>query len=187
MKRSFIMGTALMLLLAIAVGSVEASETSFHASFAGTCINTDDFSFTGTPAHSCTVAGRSTQGPYTAQSVGEGPQDDQKTCLLPGGGSGVELVLVGDVFVLSFASKGDQLFLRLSPSVTSHACFGPTTGVFIGQTTFEVSSGTGRFAGAAGTIVETFTASVLAPPPSGKGFFANFTGTFDGKIKFAED
>jgi hypothetical protein len=186
-KRSFIMGIAFVL-LAIAGSSVEARDKPFHASLVGTCTNKDDFSFTGTPAHYCTGVGKSTLGPYTTQLVGETPPDGQK-CPLPGGGSGMETVAVGEVFVLSFPATGEQLFLHLSPSVTSHACFDPTKGIFIGQTTFDVSGGTGRFAGATGTLAETFTAIVLAPPaspPGGKGFFSNLTSTFDGTIEFAE-
>jgi len=185
-KRSFIMGSALVLLLAIAVGSVEAGAKPFHASSVGTCTNKDDFSYTGTPGHYCTAAGKSTLGLYIAQVVGEAPSDGQ-TCPLPGGGSGVEFVFVGIDVVLSFAATKEQLFLHLSPSVTSHACFDPTTGVERGQATFNVSGGTGRFAGATGTTVETFQFIALAPPisPPGKGFFGSLTSTFAGTIKFA--
>jgi hypothetical protein len=182
-------GIALVLLLAGAMGNVEARNKQFHASFAGTCANKDDFSFTGEPAHSCTVAGKSTQGPFTAQSVGE-VVPDGLTCPLPGGGSGVGFAFVGDVTVLSFAATQEQLFLHLSPSVTNRVCFDPATNVFTpvgGQNIFEVSDGTGRFAGAKGTIVETWTGRILAPlaPLPAKGFFANFIGTFEGTIEFA--
>ncbi len=187
-KNRFVIGLVLGVGLAVAVGSVEAREKPFHASFAGTCTNKDDFSFTGgTPTFYCTIAGKSTLGEYTAQTVTEAPPDG-KTCTLPDGGSGVELVFVAEVFVLSFAATREQLFLNLSPSVTSHACIDPTTGVFIGQTTFDVSGGTGRFEGVTGTIVKTWKVITLAPPASspGKGFFGNFTGTFDGTIEFAQ-
>jgi len=186
-KNKFVIGLVLGVGLAVAGGSVEAKEKPFHASFAGTCANKDDFSFTGTPGVYCTVAGKSTLGPYTAQVVAEIPPDGT-TCTLPGGGSGVEFVFVGEVFVLSFAATEEQLFLNLSPSVTSHACFDPTTGVFTGRTTFDVSGGTGRFEGTAGTIVKTWKAIVLALPasPPGRGVFDSFTGTFDGTIEFAQ-
>jgi hypothetical protein len=178
----FIIGIALVL-LTIALGSVEAGAQPFHASSVGTCTNKDDFSVTGTPGHYCTVVGKSTLGPYTAQVVGEAPPDGQ-TCPLPGGGSGVEFVFVGIDVVLSFAATQEQLFLHLSPSVTSHACFDLTTGVETGQATFNVSGGTGRFAGATGTTVETFQFISLAPlaRPPGKGFFGSLTSTFDGTI-----
>jgi hypothetical protein len=90
--------------------------------------------------------------------------------------------------VLSFTDREEQLFLRLSPNVTSHACFDPTGGAFTGQTTFDVTGGTGRFDGASGSIVKTFKAIPLALPPSppGKGSFYSFTGTFDGTINLAK-
>ena len=180
----FIIGVVLGIGLAVAAGSVEAKEKSFHASFAGTIINKDDFSFTGTPGSYSTVAGKSTLGPYTAQSVFEASPND-KTCTLPGGGSGVEFVITGEVFVLSFTEKGDQVFLNLSPS-GQLACVDPATGVTLGQLTFDVGGGTGRFAGATGTIVKTLKVIGLAPPPPGKGLFSSFTGTFDGTIEFAK-
>ena len=182
--RSFILSLALVLMLAIAVGSVEARAKPFHASFVGSSTNKDDFSFTGTPGASSynVFAGKGTLGPYTGQLVAELPLDG-KTCLLPGGGSGLEFVFVGEAVVLSFAASDAQLFFHLSPSVTSHACFDPTTGVTTGQTTFDVSGGTGRFAGATGTIIKTWKFIFLAPAsPPGKGIFGSFTGTFDGTI-----
>jgi len=188
-KNRFIVGVVLGIGLAVAIGSVEAKDKQFHASFVGTVTNKDDLSFNGTPGGYGTVAGNSTLGEYTAQLVFEAPPDDPpQTCPLPGGSSGVEFVFVGEVVVLSFAEKEEQLFLRLSPSVTSHACLDPTAGVFTGQTTFDVSGGTGRFTGATGTIVKTFKAIILAPPtsPPGKGFFDSFIGTFDGTVELVK-
>jgi hypothetical protein len=184
-KKGFVIGVVVGIGLAVAVGSVEAKEKPFHANFAGTSTNKDDFSFTGTPAAGFynTVAGKSTLSQYTAQLVGEAAPDGN-TCTLTGSGSGMELVTVGEAVVLSFAATGEQLFLNLSSSVTSHACCGPTT--CNGQTTFDVSGGTGRFAGATGTIVKTWKTIGLAPPPPGIGGFSSFTGTFDGTIELAQ-
>ena len=183
-KNTFVIGFVVGLSLAVAVGNVEAKEKRFRAGFAGTSTNKDDLSFTGTPGFLNTFAGKSTLGRYTAQLVAEvqpvGP------CPLPGGGSGVELVFVGDVVVLSFAATGEQLFLTLSASVPSHACFDSATGVTSGQTTYDVSGGTGRFAGATGTILKAWKTIFLAPPATGRGSFGSFTGTFDGTIEFAE-
>jgi hypothetical protein len=90
------------------------------------------------------------------------------------------------VWVLSFPATGEQLFLQLGPGVQL-GCINPTTRVSSGQTTLDVIGGTGRFEGATGSLVKTFQAIALAlPPPPGKGLFANFTGTLDGTIEFAQ-
>jgi hypothetical protein len=185
-KSTFVIGVVLGVGLAVAGGRVEAKDKSFHASFAGIGTNKDDFSFTGTPGVYVTVTGKSTLGEYTAQEVAEN-QPDGNTCPLPDGGSGVELTFVGEVFVLSFAERGDQFFLNLSPG-GQLACFDPATRVASGQFTFDVSGGTGRFEGATGTIVQTWkfigVASLSSPPV--RGFFGGLTGTFDGTIEFAQ-
>src|SRR2546427_7428752 len=174
-KNRFVIGVVVGVGLAVAGSSVEAREKPFHASFAGIGTNKDDFSFTGTPGVYVTVTGKSTLGPYTAQEVAEN-QPDGNTCTLAGGGSGVELTFVGEVFVLSFPKRGEQLFLTLSPG-GQLACFDPATRVASGQFTFDVSGGTGRFAGASGTIVQTWkligVASLSSPPL--RGFFGGLT------------
>src|SRR5262249_23938915 len=137
-KHQFVIGLVLGMSLVVAGSSVEAKEKHFHASFVGTATNKDDLSFTGAPGFYDSIAGESTLGHYTAQLVGETPLDG-KTCTLPDGGSGLEFVFVGEVAVLSFAERGEQLFLHLSPSVSSYLCLDLTTGVASGQTTFDVS------------------------------------------------
>jgi hypothetical protein len=185
-KKRFVIGVVLGVGLVVAAGSVEARERSLHARFAGTATNKDDFSFAGTPAFYNTFAGKSTLGQYTGQLVVE-LQPDGNSCTAAGGGSGVEYVFVGEEVVLSFAAKGEQLFLHLSPGVTSYGCLDPATGVFTGRTTFDVNGGIGRFDGASGTVIKTWQAIFLALPASpGKGAFGSFTGTFDGTIKFVK-
>ena len=183
-KYRFVIGLALGIGLAVAVGNVEAKDKPFHASFAGTITNKDDFSFTGTPGSYTNVAGKSTLGPYTAQLVYEASPDGN-TCTLPGGSSGVEFALAGEIVVLSFTEKGKQIFLNLSPS-GQLVCFDPIPSLIIGQATFDVIGGTGRFAGATGTIVKTFKTIGLAAAAPGRGIFLSFTGTFDGTIEFAQ-
>src|SRR5260221_7787248 len=126
--KRFVMGVILGVSLAVAGGRVEAKDKAFHAHFAGTTTNKDDFSFPGTSgAGYTTVAGKSTLGEYTAQMV-EDFEPNSHTCTLPGGGSGVELVAIGEVWVLSFTATGDQLFLTLSPGVQV-GCLPTTNGV----------------------------------------------------------
>jgi hypothetical protein len=185
-KNRFVTVVVLGIGLAVAVGSVEAKEKQFHASFAGIITNKDDLSFTGMPGIYATVAGKSALGDYTAQEAAETSLGGN-TCTLPGGGSGVELVVVGEVFVLSFTEKGEQLFLNFNPD-GQLACFDLATGVASGRLPFDVIGGTGRFEGVTGTIVQTWKFIALAPPPSpsSKGFFGSLTGTFDGTIEFAK-
>src|SRR6266540_2946051 len=155
-KNRFVIGVVLGMGLAVAGGSVEAKEKSFHAHFAGTDTSTSEISFLGTTpgADYITVAGNSTLGAYTAQAVSAW-QLDNKTCTPPDGGSGVEIAEVAEVFALSFIATGEQLFLNLSPGQV--ACCSDTGVCGPGQVTFAVNGGTGRFAGATGTIVKTVT------------------------------
>ena len=81
-KYRFVIGLVLGISLVVAINNVEASEKSFHASFVGTGTSKEDFSFTGTPGSYITVAGKGTQGPYTAHAVVESPFDGN-TCPLP--------------------------------------------------------------------------------------------------------
>src|SRR5262249_3762188 len=154
-KQRFVIGMVLGIGLAVAVGSVEAKDKEFHAHFAGTQTNKDDLSFTGTTgAGYTTVAGKSTLGEYTAQMVGDF-EPDGKTCTAPDGGSGFELAGIAEVFVLSFTATGEQLFLNLSP-VGQVGCCSDTPSIgCTAQISFAVTGGTGRFAGATGTIVKT--------------------------------
>ena len=185
-KKKFVIGVVLGVSLAVAAGSVEAREKRFHAHFAGTDNGTSEITFPGTTpgADYIVVAGKSTLGTYTAQAVSAW-EADNKTCTPPGGGTGGEIAGIAEVFGLSFTATGEQLFLTLSPGQVG-CC--SEAGVCTGQIAFEVNGGTGRFAGATGTIVKTVKVFKLAPPdsPSSQGFFGSFTGTFDGTIEFAK-
>jgi len=162
----------------------------FHATMAGTSINKDDFGFTGTPlfngtsgairAHS-DIAGESTHGRYTAQAQFEATYTSPfPVCTQPGGGSGIQAVYKGFIVVMSFNPTQDQLFLALSSGTD---CFNPSAGVNIGQVTFRVIGGTGRFEGATGTLVNPYKGIGLAASALGpSGFFNAVTGTFDGFI-----
>ena len=162
----------------------------FHATMAGTSINKDDFAFTGTPlfngmsgairAHA-DIVGESTHGGYTAQAQFEAAYASPfPVCVQPGGGGGIQSVYKGFVLVMSFNATQDQLFLALS---SGSDCFNPTAGVSVGQVTFKVIGGTGRFEGATGTLVNPYKGIGLAASALGpSGFFNAVTGTFEGFI-----
>ncbi len=185
-KRRFVTGLVVGISFALVGGSVEAKDKQFRTAYAGSVINKDDFSFTGAPSSYATVVGKSPLGEYTAQLVVE-VAPDGSTCTPPGGGSGVGLTVVGEEVVVSFAEKGDQVILHLNSDTPNLGCFDPTARLFAGQTTLDVNGGTGRFAGATGSIVKTFQTIGQAPlnVPPGKGGFSSFTGTFNGTINFA--
>jgi hypothetical protein len=159
----------------------------FHATFAGTSVNKDDFGFSTTPLFngtsgairaSVTMTGDSTHGHYTGQGLFEAAYTSPlPMCAQPGGG-GIQSAYKGFVLAITFGTPQDQLFLALT---NGSDCFNPAMGVSTGQVTFKVIGGTGRFEGASGTIVNPYkgiglAASALAP----NGFFNAVSGTLDG-------
>ena len=97
----------------------------------------------------------------------------------PGGATGIVSPFTGWVFVLSFDTLEDQLFLVLK---NGSECANPSTGIGIAQFTFNVIGGTGRFEGASGTVAHTQTLMPLIVGFGGRGFFSSNTGAFDGLI-----
>ena len=178
------------LVLAVAVASVAAEP--FHANIAGACTNKDDFSFTGAPLFngetgavriSCALTGTSTHGCFTATLLSEA-QVTTTPCTQPDGGSGIETPPQGELVVLTFNTRNDQLFLRLTSGTQ---CQSLATGLGVAHTTTEVIGGTGRFAGATGTLDGDNTTLVLGVSALGpSGFFTNYTGTLQGSISLNE-
>ena len=163
----------------------------FHATYAGTCTNKDDFSFTGAPLFNgtnfnsgalrvfCNFAGNGTHGHFIAQLAA----DDQPTtspCTLPGGGPGVKGMVPAWLFILSFEATADQLFLK---STSGTDCLDPAANVSYPRTVFNVLGGTGRFEGASGTISFADKSIILAFSALGTvGVVAANSGTLDGFI-----
>jgi hypothetical protein len=155
----------------------------FKAHFAGTII-TSPFTFTGGPANSITVTGKSNEGAFEGQIVTEA-KPTGNLCELRNGDSGQELEFVGKVIVLTFKTSVDQLFLTLQRGPACQSIINPAE--LDGITHFEVSGGTGRFAHASGTITETWSTTLLAVGPDPMSiYFGSFTGTFDGTIQLAK-
>src|SRR5205807_3760921 len=128
----------------------------------------------------CVVAGNSTQGHYAAQILAE-EQLTANPCTQPGGVGGLEAVVKGYVFVLSFAATEDQLFLKLGSGGAE--CLTPPGVAAPGQATLNVIGGTGRYEGATGTIVNIINPIALAfSALGGDGFISAFCGTLDGFI-----
>ena len=161
----------------------------FHASIAGSCTNKDDFSFTGTPATvapggalriHCVVAGKSTFGQYTAQILAE-ELVTGNLCLTTAGVGGLEAAVKELIVVMSFSATDDQLFLKLGGA--GPECLTPLGTVAVGQATLIVAGGTGRYAGATGSVTNILAPIALAfSALGGDGFLSAFSGTLDGFI-----
>ena len=153
---------------------------TFHASFAGTCHNKDDFSFTGTPIFNgtsgairiyCEISGNGTSGQFQGTNTGEDYQ--------VAGGTACNTIPVSLV-ILTFDAQ-DQLFLRNSTAGTD--CLNFMTGVGNPQVTFTVVGGTGRYQGATGTVAENAKVIFLAISAlGGDGFITAISGSLDGTV-----
>lgn len=160
----------------------------FHASIAGTCMNKDDFSFTAAPVFNgttgafrlqCDLAGDSTHGHVSSRALAE-EAFTVTACTQPGGASGVQFPIKGFAMVVTFNAGMDQLILTTS---TGGECGSFTTGIGIGQATFRVLGGTGRFAGATGSVTIGWTDIAAALSAlGGDGIFAAYSATLDGFI-----
>ena len=161
-----------------------ARTQTFHATFTGTCQNKDDFSFTGTPIFGtatgsgairiyCQAAGDGTQGHFLAAIPVEEHQEVSNSCN----------TITASVLVLSFDQAHDQLFLKLGAPGTD--CINFTTGVGNPKSTYVVLGGTGRFAGATGSITSNAQTIFLALSAlGGDGFFVALSETLDGTLIF---
>ena len=160
---------------------------TLQAKAAGTCTNKDDFSFTGTGAGffpggalriHCVLAGDSTFGSFTAQSLAEA-KVTANTCTFSGA-SGLEAALAGYLVVVSFDATQEQLFLTLK---SGSECLTPPGTVAGGKASLDVIGGTGRFEGASGTLAHVLSPIALAfSALGGDGFMSAFTGTIEGRI-----
>jgi hypothetical protein len=161
---------------------VAHSTQTFRITFTGACHNNDNFSFTGTPIFStatgsgairvdCEVAGDGTHGHFLATNFEEEHQEVSNSCN----------TITASVFVLSFDVAHDQLFLKLGAPGSD--CINSTTGVGNPKATYVVLGGTGRFAGATGSVTaNTQTIFLALSALGGDGFLNAISGTMEGSI-----
>ena len=109
--------------------------------------------------------------------------DSGSSCIAPDGTAGETYTLEFATSASTFTPANDQIFTY---SETGTLCTSLTTGAGEGKTTFTVSGGTGRFKGAAGSFVSSFTSSYLysASAPGQTGYFGRDTYTDSGTITF---
>jgi hypothetical protein len=183
-QQGWIIGAAIGFLLVAGINRVEAEEMTLKGTFAGTSLGTQmDLFPLGNPDG--VAAGWSTAeitgnlGKRTNQSVVERvPTGPTQAC--PGGGFIIDAQNgIGFGTATGTWPSGDQLY---SQTVTSTLCF-DTAGRFTSTDTSRIVGGTGKFAGASGTVEQTGTGFIQyfdanADPAQGFGSFSGeFTGT----------
>jgi hypothetical protein len=179
-KYSWTVGLACSFVIAFGSSRAEARDIPIKGDVAGTSltarIDLDNF---GGPADWATWVEKSNLGQSSAQAVIEGSAPVPPTGACPA--DQVETALVGGSIVNTFLNTRDQLFIQPTSRVL---CFDPATGAFSAQTVATITSGTGKFAGATGSVEYRFTGSTLLTdfdPASNQGFFS-FAGTVSGTL-----
>jgi hypothetical protein len=124
------------------------------------------------------VGTKGTGGPGTAQSLIEYVFSGFATC--PNGNAGFEFTLVpGTGHVVSRVdSTGDLLFAEHTSAIL---CFDPITLIQFFNGTEIIIGGTGKFAGATGSMTFTGTAMALSEDTAGN-LFGPQSGEFSGTI-----
>ncbi len=182
-KRST-MGAAMVLVMAIAIGSAEAGNIPLKGSFSGTSVSlASDTNGDGLKASLAIVGFKSTQGSGTEQAVSElqnpNAPDPPSPCLLPSGEPGLELTLLPGTGreVARFDSTGDLLFREITSETL---CIDSTTfTTFSFSETAIITGGTGKYEGATGSNTFEGTGKVLDPAGTG---LSELSGTFTGTI-----
>ena len=169
----------------------EARQLPLKGSYSGTFVNTQiDTNSDGGKAALYMVSQKSTLGAFTFQGVDEVTFAGPATC--PNGHAGLEFTLLRSVnpaaptnYVQRSESTGDLLF---SEATSETICFDPSTdpstgitGLQFGSLTVKITGGTGRFAGATGTIAYEGTAKEFFNDAAGN-YFGELSGTFTGTI-----
>src|SRR5262249_44104516 len=144
----------------------EAKTQRFEGTFSGSILpSTVDFDGDGIPAGAASIAGNSNMGAFVAQGLvdvtfgGPGLCPNGNPGVLLNGGPGT-----GGV-VFRFHS-GELLSAKVS---STHECFDLTNNVAILAIELEITGGTGRFVGAAGSVTVNADASVVAANAHGVG------------------
>ena len=150
------------------------SET-FSGSFLSAPISTDTNN-DGVPATTATLAGDSTLGPVTIQSVNEFMEIQPTGMCSPGD---MEFTLVRGNFIKRFADTGELLFGTWS---SGRICKDPVTKTSATTQTGVFSGGTGQFTNATGPIEINLTSTDLATPAEEGFLFGGSVGTGTGTV-----
>jgi len=170
-------------LLMVGIGGAKPTCGSpFRYSMAGTNLtSTIDTNEDGTPGGVATAAGKSTLGPIRLQGVNEFILDTIiGSCVLPDGSQGFEFEQIVGAFVFQVRS-GDLLTAEVVDGTFCGQC--PDPGC-IGRVTnrWQITGGTGNFAGASGFFEQEAISNQLLSSPTGG--FNTFVAEAEGEIHF---
>jgi hypothetical protein len=120
-------------------------------------------------------------GHFTSQGVSE--YTASHSCVAPDGTSGTQFDLLQLDGVTTY-SEG-QLFLNATGPSAAHLCTN-ASGVIFGTATLTVTGGTGKFANAAGTLVERFSGKVIASGAANGGYgdFGSLVVKYQGTVTY---
>jgi hypothetical protein len=163
------------------VGAANAKDQRVHwkASFSGGWATTQSDTNNDGNTGSLTSGGfKGTLGSGTVQGVTEFAFSGPGTC--PNGNAGLNFTLLPGTghSIYRFDSTGDLLFAEISSSTV---CFDPITTVQFYSWVDNITGGTGRFAGATGSLTGSGTSRGLFDDGAGNGFGA-LSSTFEGTI-----
>jgi len=178
-KWSWTIGLACSFVIALGSGRAEARDIRIKGDFAGTFLTARiDLNNDGILAGGGTWVEKSNLGPSSAQFVIEDvPVPPTGAC--PAGQP--ETALVAGSVVNTFLHTRDQLFIELTSRIF---CFDPVTGVASAHGIATITGGTGKFAGATGSVDYRFTGLTLLADfdPASNQLFGPFTGTVEGML-----
>ena len=184
-RQGWIIGATIGFLLVAGISWAEAKDIPLKGTFAGTFLGTQMDLFPlgnpdGVAAGWQTAEVTGNLGKRTNQSVIERvPTGPTQAC--PGG-----VFIIDAQNGIGFGTgtgtwpNGDQIYSQI---VTGTACF-DTAGRFTSTDTSRIAGGTGKFAGASGTVEQTGTGFIQyfdakANPAQG---FGSFSGEFEGTL-----
>jgi hypothetical protein len=184
-KKASVVFPATLLLLAVGQNAV-AKTVSFKETDSGSAVQVV-FSYDGLDEAFRGIGGGRLQpgGDFTFDEIVQSAADG-KNCTVPGGtaNAGIEDTLVGQNGVLRFQPSGDLLYLHAT-ALTSCSDFSSLVPPFpfVANASFVITGGTGKYAGATGTLTKSVKGTILSVPGGLSGEGPGFGATFAAEAR----
>jgi hypothetical protein len=162
------------LMLTVGVAGVSAQDRPVKMTFAGTNVATTINLQPGTITDEHQSAGHGSLGQFTFRELHADAPDPQpsSTC------SGPHFLVVAGAGVFTFRDQS-LLIVRITEG---NGCINLAAGVALLTVRYQITGGTGRFAGASGALTMTSTQMVVLRNASNAPALLVFTGEFEGTI-----